>query len=47
MFRHFELEAVAAGTADLEIDYFRPWESDKPPARKFKLRIIVRSASGG
>lgn len=34
-------EAVAPGRANLEIHYRRPWESNKLPARKFKLRVLV------
>ena len=41
--RQLYFEAVAAGTADLEIHYRRSWERDKPPARTFKLRVLVRS----
>jgi inhibitor of cysteine peptidase len=41
--RHLTFEAVAAGTADLEIHYRRSWENDKPPARTFKLRVLIRS----
>jgi inhibitor of cysteine peptidase len=43
--RHLYFEAVAAGTADLEIHYRRPWESNAPPARKFKLHVLVQPAS--
>jgi len=39
--RHFNFEALAPGAVELELDYRRPWETDKPPARKFKLRIRV------
>jgi predicted secreted protein len=44
--RHLYFEAVAAGTADLEIHYRRSWESNKQPARKFRLRVLVQSAPG-
>ena len=46
--RHFYFEALEPGTVELELDYRRPWEAGKPPARKFKLRvrIRVRPASG-
>jgi inhibitor of cysteine peptidase len=44
--RHLYFEAVAAGTADLEIHYRRSWENNKPPARKFKLRVLVQPAPG-
>ena len=43
--RHFSFEAFKRGTADLELHYRRPWETAKPPARKFKLRIRVRPGS--
>jgi inhibitor of cysteine peptidase len=43
--RNLYFEAVAAGTADLEIHYRRPWERNAPPARKFKLRVLVQRAS--
>jgi inhibitor of cysteine peptidase len=43
--RRFSFEAFKPGTAELELHYRRPWETDKPPARKFKLRIRVRPAS--
>jgi inhibitor of cysteine peptidase len=44
--RHFSFEAFKPGTAELELHYRRPWETAKPPGRKFKLRIRVRPASG-
>jgi len=44
--RHFSFEAFRPGTAELELHYRRAWETAKPPARKFKLRIRVRPASG-
>lgn len=44
--RHLYFEAVAAGTADLEIHYRRSWERNSSPARKFKLRLVVKPASG-
>jgi inhibitor of cysteine peptidase len=44
--RHFYFEALGPGTVELELHYRRPWETAKPPARKFKLRIRVRPASG-
>ena len=42
--RHLYFEAAAVGTAELEIHYRRSWEGDKPPARKFTLRVMVRAA---
>jgi inhibitor of cysteine peptidase len=44
--RHFFFEAFKPGAVELELHYRRPWETAKPPARKFKLRIRVRPASG-
>jgi len=43
--RHLYFEALAPGTVDLEIHYRRSWESDKPPARKFTLRVVVTKGS--
>jgi inhibitor of cysteine peptidase len=43
--RRFYFEAFEPGAVELELDYRRPWETAKPPARKFKLHIRVRSAS--
>jgi len=40
--RHFYFEALEPGTVELELHYRRPWETAKPPARKFRLRIRVR-----
>ena len=42
---HVYFEALAAGTAGLEIHYRRSWENDKPPARKFTLRVLVTKPS--
>ena len=44
--RRFCFEALRPGTVELELHYRRAWETAKPPARKFKLRIRVRPASG-
>jgi inhibitor of cysteine peptidase len=44
--RHFSFEATGPGTVELELHYRRPWETAKPPARKFKLRVRVRPAAG-
>lgn len=43
--RGFYFEAVGPGAVDLDLEYRRPWEVDKTPARKFKLRIRVIPAS--
>ena len=43
--RHLYFEAVRTGSAELELQYRRPWERATPPARKFRLRILVRRSS--
>jgi inhibitor of cysteine peptidase len=45
--RHLFFDAVEAGTAQIEIDYARPWEKGKPPARTFRLRVQVQAAATG
>jgi inhibitor of cysteine peptidase len=40
----FTFVPVAPGTADVEFSYRRPWLKDRPPARIYKLRVIVRDA---
>ena len=40
----FTFVPVGAGTADVEFSYRRPWLKDRPPARSYKLRVIVRDA---
>ena len=42
--RYLYFEAIGTGTAELELHYRRPWESDAPPARRFRLRVRVRRA---
>jgi len=42
--RRFYFEAVEPGTVELELDYRRPWETGKSPARTFRLRVRVLSA---
>ena len=32
----------ASGTGTIEMHYIRPWEKDTPPAKVFKLLLIVR-----
>lgn len=44
--RHLYFEAVRTGSAELELHYRRPWERDTPPARRFRLHILVRRSSG-
>jgi predicted secreted protein len=38
----FLLQPTSTGTGDLVINYSRPWEKDKPPARTFVLHVVVR-----
>jgi len=33
--------ALAEGDALLEFLYLRPWEKDKPPARRHMVRVII------
>lgn len=42
--RHFTFEAIEPGTVELVLNYRRPWETGKAPARKFRLYIHVRPA---
>jgi inhibitor of cysteine peptidase len=39
--RNFYFQALKPGKVDLELYYQRPWETAKPPARKFKLHIRI------
>jgi inhibitor of cysteine peptidase len=32
----------ASGTGTIEMRYLRPWEKDTPPAKVFKILLIVR-----
>ena len=36
-----EFLAKSAGTADLKLEYRRPWEHDTPPVRTFVVKITV------
>jgi inhibitor of cysteine peptidase len=38
----FMLQPTNTGAGDLVINYSRPWEKDKPPARTFTLHVVVR-----
>jgi inhibitor of cysteine peptidase len=38
----FVLQPTNTGTGDVVINYSRPWEKDKPPARMFVLHVVVR-----
>ena len=35
-------QAQTQGTADLVVDYRRPWETSTPPAQRFQLKVLVR-----
>ncbi len=37
----FLFEAQQEGTCVLELDYMRPWEKDKPPARVFRVTVRI------
>jgi inhibitor of cysteine peptidase len=38
----FVMQPTNTGTGDVVINYNRPWEKDKPPARTFVLHVVVR-----
>jgi predicted secreted protein len=38
----FTFVPVGAGTTDVEFNYRRPWLKDQPPARTYKIRVVVR-----
>ena len=38
----FRYSVDASGTGSIEMHYIRPWEKDTPPAKVFKLLLIVR-----
>jgi inhibitor of cysteine peptidase len=38
----FTFEAVAPGESRLQLDYRRPFEKDKEPARKYTLTVTVK-----
>ncbi len=40
----FTFVPLGPGTANVEFSYRRPWLKDRPPARIYKLRVIVRDA---
>jgi len=37
--RHWRIQTVGAGTAQLELIHARPWDSEAPPARTFLMSI--------
>jgi inhibitor of cysteine peptidase len=39
--RNFYFQPLKPGKVDLELYYQRPWETAKPPARKFRLHIRI------
>lgn len=41
--RRLIFEATVAGSAELELEYRRPWEASGSPARTFRLRVEVRA----
>jgi predicted secreted protein len=38
----FRFSVEASGTGTLEMRYLRPWEKGSPPAKIFKIMLIVR-----
>jgi inhibitor of cysteine peptidase len=38
----FRFSVEASGTGAIEMHYVRPWEKDTPPAKVFKIMLIVR-----
>ena len=38
----FRFSAEASGTGTVEMRYGRPWEKDTPPAKVFRILLIVR-----
>lgn len=38
----WQFQAVRPGSAEIELEYRRPWEKETPPNRKFKLTFRVR-----
>jgi inhibitor of cysteine peptidase len=38
----FLMRPTNVGAGDVVINYSRPWEKDKPPARTFTLHVVVR-----
>jgi len=38
----FRFSVEASGTGTLELRYIRPWEKETPPAKVFKILLIVR-----
>jgi len=38
----FRFSVEASGTGSLEFRYVRPWEKDTPPAKVFKILLMVK-----
>ena len=38
----FRFSVEGSGTGTIEMRYLRPWEKDTPPAKVFKILLIVR-----
>ena len=43
----FSFTGKQAGLATIVLDYLRPWEVDRPPARRIELRMDIRPNQGG
>jgi inhibitor of cysteine peptidase len=41
----WQYQAVRSGTAEIALEYRRPWERNTPPAQTFKLSLRVRKES--
>lgn len=39
----WKFRAIAGGTGEVQLHYFRPWENSAEPARTFVLKVRVRS----
>jgi hypothetical protein len=37
----FRFRALSAGSTALSFRLSRPWERDKPPARRFQIRLVL------
>lgn len=37
----FVFEAIGKGQFDLEMSYSRVWEKDRPPTKKYRLRMMI------
>jgi len=41
-FYSFELAGMAPGAAAVTLVYLRPWEKKKPPAKTFRINVMVK-----